>query len=135
MYRRHHTRRGCAVCCGEAGGLAPNPTGCPCCGPDDADSDPRDGWCGGYQHCPGCGGCSVSRTMWREVTARAPRSPAGIRRRKANGILVGDRILVLRGFHYQRGGPRVYVEPEEHMLARGPAWVFPPPPSAPEGSQ
>ena len=25
---------GCSVCCGWAGGLAPNPAGCPCCGPE-----------------------------------------------------------------------------------------------------
>jgi hypothetical protein len=35
---------GCSVCCGYAGGLAPNPAGCPCCGPDYDEHEERYGY-------------------------------------------------------------------------------------------
>ena len=48
---------GCSVCCGYAGGLPPNPAGCPCCGPDydeyedryEEEQEPE------YDECPRCG--------------------------------------------------------------------------------
>lgn len=42
---------GCSVCCGYAGGLAPNPAGCPACGPD-YDEHEECGVCGAREYEP-----------------------------------------------------------------------------------
>ena len=73
--------------------------------------------------CDGCGGCTESTQTTRKVVARAPRSPAGVARRAANGIRPGDTIRVTTGFEYQKGGGRFgYFGPYEVLVSRGKAW-------------
>jgi hypothetical protein len=101
MWGRRRRWEGCEVCCGEAGGLAPNPSGCPCCSPPPEEKEE--------------GKVSFSRI----VTARAPRSPAGIERRRRNGILPGDRIEVTTGFYYIPGGERLRYFRVEYPVRKG----------------
>jgi hypothetical protein len=39
----------CGVCCGRVGGLAPNPAGCPCCGPQLEEGEEFFGDPGGWE--------------------------------------------------------------------------------------
>ena len=101
MWGRRRRWEGCEVCCGEAGGLAPNPSGCPCCSSGEDDNSPR----------------GNLRTWTRR--ARAPRSAAGIERRKQNGILPGDLIQITEGFFYIPGGSRTRYLRFERLIRKG----------------
>jgi hypothetical protein len=111
---------GCEVCCGYAGGLRPNPSGCPCCGPE---REEREECRGGDDGCWGCDECERETYTSRTVVARAPRSERGVARRARNGIRPGDTIRVTKGFKYQLGGPRGDYYMQEQLLERGSAWT------------
>lgn len=114
---------GCSVCCGYAGGLRANPSGCPCCGPDYDEREEREE-CKGYDDgCDGCEECERETSTSRTGIARAPRSQRGVARRNHNGIRPGDTIKVTKGFKYQLGGPRGNYFMREQLIQRGPAWT------------
>lgn len=106
---------GCEVCCGYAGGLRRNPSGCPCC------SGGRETCEGAAAFCDGCSLCEETTGRTRRVIARAPRSEAGRKRRARNGIKPGDLIWVTRGFYFQKGGgPRLRYFTREARVNRAP---------------
>ena len=113
---------GCEVCCGYAGGLPRNPSGCPCCGPE-RDYDEREECRGGDDGCWGCEECERETGYTRTVVARAPRSQRGVARRNVNGIRPGDTIKVTKGFTFQLNGPRGNYFTREQLIERGPAWT------------
>jgi hypothetical protein len=114
---------GCEVCCGYAGGLPRNPSGCPCCGPEREEREEREE-CSGYDDgCNGCEECERETAYSRTVIARAPRSQRGLARRNINGIRPGDTIRVTKGFTFQLGGPRGNYYMREQLIQRGPAWT------------
>jgi hypothetical protein len=70
--------------------------------------------------CDGCPECTDTVETSKVVTARAPRTEEGRKRRARNGIKPGDLIRVTRGFKYQTGGPRLgYFQREVRALTWG----------------
>jgi hypothetical protein len=83
---------------------------CRCVSPCETyERDGRDDqYCRGPEDfCDGCPECTETVETSKVVTARAPRTEAGRKRRARNGIRPGDLIRVTRGFEYQTGGPRL----------------------------